>query len=97
VPIHPSGSDSVIVLPRSSMKTESTRITPSGYYFQGSWRTLGGGVMRQFNDSSYQVSPAASFTLCCLRCFLTLSSVCPTSNSPFLFVTELKEFNLYSP
>lgn len=34
------------------MKTESTKITPSGYYFQGSWRTLGGGVMRQFNDLS---------------------------------------------
>ncbi|XP_014057085.1 NXPE family member 3 isoform X1 [Salmo salar] len=101
VPIHPSGSDSVIVLPekkdkadveRSSMKTESTRITPSGYYFQGSWRALGGGVMRQFNDSSATQ---------CLKGKVVYMYGDSTVRQWFeylnILVADLKEFNLYSP
>uniref|UniRef100_A0A4W5LWD1 Neurexophilin and PC-esterase domain family, member 3 n=1 Tax=Hucho hucho TaxID=62062 RepID=A0A4W5LWD1_9TELE len=101
VPIHPSGSDSVIVLPekkdkadveRSSMKTESTRITPSGYYFQGSWRALGGGVMRQFNASSATQ---------CLKGKVVYMYGDSTVRQWFEYlntlVPDLKEFNLYSP
>ncbi|CAB1333970.1 unnamed protein product [Coregonus sp. 'balchen'] len=101
VHIHPSGSDSVIVLPekkdkadveRSSMKTESTRITPSGYYFQGSWRALGGGVMCQFNDSSATQ---------CLKGKVVYMYGDSTVRQWFEYLNallpELKEFNLYSP
>ncbi|KAM9511359.1 NXPE family member 3-like isoform 2-T3 [Salvelinus alpinus] len=98
VSIHPSGSDSVIVLPekkdveRSSMKTESTGITPSGYYFQGSWRALGGGVMRQFNVSSATQ---------CLKGKVVYMYGDSTVRQWFEYlntlVPGLKEFNLYSP
>ncbi|XP_038850735.1 NXPE family member 3-like isoform X2 [Salvelinus namaycush] len=98
VSIHPSGSDSVIVLPekkdveRSSMKTESTGITPSGYYFQGSWRALGGGVMRQFNVSSATQ---------CLKGKVVYMYGDSTVRQWFEYlntlVPDLKEFNLYSP
>ncbi|XP_021470872.2 NXPE family member 3-like isoform X1 [Oncorhynchus mykiss] len=57
--IRAKGSDSVTVLPKKKDKPEvesslakpaPVRTTPSGYYFQGSWQSLGDVVMRQFND-----------------------------------------------
>uniref|UniRef100_A0A3Q2XHE6 Neurexophilin and PC-esterase domain family, member 3 n=1 Tax=Hippocampus comes TaxID=109280 RepID=A0A3Q2XHE6_HIPCM len=47
VPIHASTTDSINVLP-SSQGTLAT----SGYYYQDSWRPLGGVPMRQFNKAS---------------------------------------------
>ncbi|XP_029530445.2 NXPE family member 3-like isoform X1 [Oncorhynchus nerka] len=57
--IRAKGSASVTVLPKKKDKPEvesshakpaPVRTTPSGYYFQGSWQSLGDVVMRQFND-----------------------------------------------
>ncbi|XP_035644933.1 NXPE family member 3-like isoform X1 [Oncorhynchus keta] len=102
VHIHPSGSDSVTVLPekkdkadmeRSSMKMEPTRITPSGYYFQGSWRALTGGVIRQFNDSSAITQ--------CLKGKLVYMYGDSTVRQWFEYLNdllpEMKQFNLHSP
>lgn len=54
VPIHSAGVDNVTVLPASKVRTKKMRLefTPSGYYYQGSWRPLSGVVPRQFNTSS---------------------------------------------
>ena len=35
-----------------SIKPEPVKYTPSGYYYQSSWRSFGGTTVRQFNDSS---------------------------------------------
>ena len=34
------------------MKPEPMKVIPPGYYFEGSWRPLGGVTMYQFNESS---------------------------------------------
>ncbi|MED6295111.1 hypothetical protein CHARACLAT_028072 [Characodon lateralis] len=60
VQIHALGKDRINVLPPednaekegSSVKTKSIQLTPSGYYFKDSWQTLGGTVMRHFNESA---------------------------------------------
>ncbi|XP_051567134.1 NXPE family member 3 [Myxocyprinus asiaticus] len=54
MPIHAAGMDNVIVLPASKEQTKENNLenTPSGYYYQGLWKPLGGVTMRQFNDSS---------------------------------------------
>lgn len=36
----------------SSNKPEPNKLAPSGYYYEDSWRPLGGVTMRQFNESS---------------------------------------------
>ncbi|CAL8238575.1 unnamed protein product [Lota lota] len=58
VVLRASGPDRINVLPKktelenSSIKPEPVKYTPSGYYYQGSWRSFGGTPARQFNDSS---------------------------------------------
>ena len=39
-------------LESSTIKEEPVKYTPSGYYYQGIWRSSGGASVRQFNDSS---------------------------------------------
>uniref|UniRef100_A0A3Q2Z2G0 Neurexophilin and PC-esterase domain family, member 3 n=2 Tax=Hippocampus comes TaxID=109280 RepID=A0A3Q2Z2G0_HIPCM len=56
VPIHASTTDSINVLPsrkeRSRQKMDPVKLATSGYYYQDSWRPLGGVPMRQFNKAS---------------------------------------------
>ncbi|XP_067114412.1 NXPE family member 3 isoform X1 [Osmerus mordax] len=100
VAIHASGSNSITVLPEekaevesSSARSESVRVLPSGYYFQGSWRPLGEYAMHQFNDSS-------AITQCLKGKVLYMygdSTVRQWFEYLNAFVPELKEFNLHSP
>ncbi|XP_078138229.1 NXPE family member 3-like [Centroberyx gerrardi] len=52
--IRASGSDSVTVLPKvegqPEMQSSVLKPEPSGYYYQGVWRALGGATVHQFND-----------------------------------------------
>uniref|UniRef100_UPI003AAEF264 NXPE family member 3-like n=1 Tax=Centroberyx gerrardi TaxID=166262 RepID=UPI003AAEF264 len=52
--IRASGSDSVTVLPKEEgqpeMQSSILKPEPSGYYYQGVWRALGGATVHQFND-----------------------------------------------
>ncbi|KAM6979832.1 NXPE family member 3-like [Aplochiton taeniatus] len=60
--INAFGTNSIDVLPErkgqpdlngsSNLKLGPPKVMPSGYYFQGEWRTLGGVTVRQFKDSS---------------------------------------------
>ncbi|CAL8255576.1 unnamed protein product [Gadus morhua 'NCC'] len=59
VVIHASGPDRINVskideteLENSTIKPEPDKYTPSGYYYKGTWRPLGGTSVRQFNDPS---------------------------------------------
>ncbi|XP_003452411.1 NXPE family member 3 isoform X2 [Oreochromis niloticus] len=53
VSIPASGPPSVIVLPRQKdANNTSVESGPSGYYYQGVWRALGGTTVHQFNTSS---------------------------------------------
>ena len=36
----------------SEVKSSSVKSGPSGYYYQGVWRALGGTTIRQFNNST---------------------------------------------
>ncbi|KAF7656388.1 hypothetical protein LDENG_00041830 [Lucifuga dentata] len=102
VPIHASGPDKINILPpktdkleveRSSTKPEPIKLTPSGYYYGGSWRPLGGVMMRQFNDSS-------AITQCLRGKVINMygdSTVRQWFEYLSAFVPELKEFNLHSP
>lgn len=102
VGIHASGSDTITVLPEKrgvpevespSARSESARVMPSGYYFQGSWQPLGGDAMRQFKDSS-------AITQCLKGKVLYMygdSTVRQWYEYLNAFVPELKEFNLHSP
>ncbi|XP_076015150.1 NXPE family member 3 isoform X2 [Genypterus blacodes] len=100
--IHASGPDRINVLPpkkdqlgmeSSSTKPEPIKVTPSGYYYGGSWRPLGGVTMRQFNDSS-------AITQCLRGKVINMygdSTVRQWFEYLNAFVPELKEFNLHSP
>ncbi|XP_065325539.1 NXPE family member 3-like [Pelmatolapia mariae] len=53
VSIPASGPASVIVLPKQKdANNTSVESRPSGYYYQGVWRALGGTTVHQFNTSS---------------------------------------------
>ncbi|KAM3859236.1 NXPE family member 3-like [Diretmus argenteus] len=56
VSIRASGSDYVTVLPKEEGQLEvngsAVNPEPSGYYYQGVWRALGGATVRQFSNSS---------------------------------------------
>ncbi|GAA6225250.1 NXPE family member 3-like [Lates japonicus] len=56
VRIRASGSPSVTVLPHEAgqpeVRSSVVKSGPSGYYYQGAWRALGGTVVRQFNSPS---------------------------------------------
>uniref|UniRef100_A0A667YLG8 Neurexophilin and PC-esterase domain family, member 3 n=1 Tax=Myripristis murdjan TaxID=586833 RepID=A0A667YLG8_9TELE len=90
VPIHASGPDRINVLPRKKGKSQ---LTPSGYYYEGSWRPLGGVIMRQFNESS-------AITQCLRGKVINMygdSTIRQWFEYLNAFVPELKEFNLHSP
>ncbi|KAM9401439.1 NXPE family member 3-like isoform 1-T1 [Salvelinus alpinus] len=100
--IQAKGSDSVTVLPKKKDKPEvesshakpaPVRTTPSGYYFQGSWQSLGDIVMRQFND------PTAITQ--CLKGKVVYMYGDSTVRQYYEFLTsflpELKDFDLRSP
>ncbi|KAL0963522.1 hypothetical protein UPYG_G00307530 [Umbra pygmaea] len=102
VRIRASWTDRVIVQPEKKdkaevesnrVRAEPIRVIPSGYYFQGSWHSLGGLVMRQFNDSSAITQ--------CLKGKVMYLYGDSTARQWFEylnnFVPELKEFNLHSP
>ncbi|XP_061647910.1 NXPE family member 3 [Phyllopteryx taeniolatus] len=56
VPIHASTTDTINVLPfrkeSGSPKTDPVKMATSGYYYQDSWRPLGGVPMRRFDGAS---------------------------------------------
>ncbi|XP_061649066.1 NXPE family member 3-like isoform X1 [Phyllopteryx taeniolatus] len=56
VAIHASTTDTINVLPArngsSSQKPDPVKLATSGYYYQDSWRPLGGVTMRQFDTPS---------------------------------------------
>ncbi|KAM9406655.1 NXPE family member 3-like isoform 2-T2 [Salvelinus alpinus] len=100
--IHAKAYDSVTVLPKkkdkqevesNSEKAAPIRTTASGYYFQGSWRGLGGVVMHQFNDTSAITQ--------CLKGKMVYMYGDSTVRQYYEFLTsflpELREFNLQSP
>ncbi|XP_060944522.1 NXPE family member 3 [Limanda limanda] len=102
VHIHPSGPDRVTVLPprkdkveaeSSSAKPDAIMLAPSGYYYEESWRPLGGATMRQFNDTS-------AIIRCLKDKMIHLygdSTVRQWFEYLIAFVPGLKEFNLNSP
>uniref|UniRef100_UPI003AAF428B NXPE family member 3-like n=1 Tax=Centroberyx gerrardi TaxID=166262 RepID=UPI003AAF428B len=95
--IRASGSDSVTVLPKEEgqpeMQSSILKPEPSGYYYQGVWRALGGATVHQFNDSAVigqclrdkVVHLYGDSTI--RQWFEYLNSVLP----------DLKEFDLHSP
>ncbi|XP_062258453.1 NXPE family member 3 [Platichthys flesus] len=102
VHIHPSGPDRVTVLPSrkdkveaesSSAKPDAIMLAPSGYYYEESWRPLGGATMRQFNNTS-------AIIRCLKDKMIHLygdSTVRQWFEYLIAFVPGLKEFNLNSP
>ncbi|XP_077436518.1 NXPE family member 3-like [Vanacampus margaritifer] len=56
VPIHASTKDNIGVLPSrketTSQKADPVKLATSGYYYQDSWRPLGGISMRHFDKAS---------------------------------------------
>ncbi|XP_031162400.1 NXPE family member 3-like [Sander lucioperca] len=94
--IRASGPNIVTMLPKmkgqSEVKSSSVKSGPSGYYYQGVWRALGGTTVRQFDNSAiiqclkgkgvymYGDSTVRQF-------FEYLNAALP----------DLKEFDLHSP
>lgn len=102
VHIHASGPDRVNVLPPLKDKTmvesdtlnsESTKVVPSGYFYEDSWRPLNGFNIRQFNDSTVATQ--------CLRNKMIYMYGDSTVRQWFEYLValapDLKEFNLHSP
>uniref|UniRef100_A0A673L633 NXPE family member 3-like n=1 Tax=Sinocyclocheilus rhinocerous TaxID=307959 RepID=A0A673L633_9TELE len=94
IPIHSAGVDNVTVQP-AKVRTKGMHLefTPSGYYYQGSWRQLSGVVMRQFNGSSV-------ITQCLQGKMVYMygdSTVRQWYEYLIAHVPELKEFNFHSP
>ncbi|XP_041925586.1 NXPE family member 3 isoform X1 [Alosa sapidissima] len=96
-PIQALGMDNITISPAvrelSLIRRDRSKLMPSGYYYQGSWRPLSGIPIQQFNDSSAITQ--------CLRGKLFYMFGDSTVRQWFeylnAFVPELKEFNLYSP
>uniref|UniRef100_A0A672GSU7 Neurexophilin and PC-esterase domain family, member 3 n=1 Tax=Salarias fasciatus TaxID=181472 RepID=A0A672GSU7_SALFA len=92
VHIHPSGPDKVTVLPRRGTR-HLHRTAPSGYYYNDTWRPLGGVTMRHFNQSS-------AVSQCLKNKVINMygdSTVRQWFEYLIALVPELKEFNLHSP
>ncbi|KAM3607194.1 uncharacterized protein V6R79_003239 [Siganus canaliculatus] len=100
--IHPSGPDRINVLPprkdkaedeSSSANPEYMKLETSGYYYEDSWRPLGGATMRHFNESS-------AITQCLKNKVINMygdSTVRQWFEHLIATVPELREFNLHSP
>ncbi|XP_061082582.1 NXPE family member 3 isoform X1 [Conger conger] len=101
VPIPSSGPDRVTVLPERkekpeserSVKAETAKFMPSGFYYQGTWQSTGGVPIQQFNDTAAITD--------CLRGKVVNIYGDSTARQWFeylnAFVPDLKEFNLRSP
>lgn len=101
VHIHPSGTHKISVQPRkdkaeeenSSINPEDSELGASGYYYEDSWRPLGGATMRQFNQSS-------AVAQCLQNKVINMygdSTVRQWFEYLIAFVPDLKEFDLHSP
>ncbi|XP_061547805.1 LOW QUALITY PROTEIN: NXPE family member 3-like [Phycodurus eques] len=96
VPIRASTSDTINVFPprkeSDSQKPDPVKLATSGYYYQDSWRPLGGVTMRHFDKTSITQ---------CLTKKLVYMYGDSTMRQWFEYlvavVPELKEFNLHSP
>ncbi|XP_051998898.1 NXPE family member 3 isoform X2 [Xyrauchen texanus] len=95
MPIHAAGIENVIVQPASKeqIKEKNLEYIPSGYYYQGLWRSLSGVTMRQFNDSSAITQ--------CLRGKMVYMYGDSTVRQLYEYlianVPEFKEFSFHSP
>ncbi|KTF79918.1 hypothetical protein cypCar_00035964 [Cyprinus carpio] len=94
IPINSAGVDNVTVQP-TKVRTKGMHLefTPSGYYYQGSWRPLSGVVMRQFSASSV-------ITQCLQGKMVYMygdSTVRQLYEYLIAHVPEFKEFNFHSP
>ncbi|XP_017265780.1 NXPE family member 3 [Kryptolebias marmoratus] len=101
VQIPASGADGVDVLPQEgvaqeendTLKPEHFQFAPSGYYYEDSWRPLGGVGMRRFVDPS-------AIALCLRNKVVNMygdSTVRQWFEYLIAAVPELKELNLHSP
>ncbi|XP_037542118.1 NXPE family member 3, partial [Nematolebias whitei] len=101
VDVHASGTDRINVLPQEG-KADGGSVTltpghfqfaPSGFYYEDSWRPLGGVLMRHFNES-FAIAQ-------CLRNKVINMYGDSTVRQWFEYliaaVPELKELNLHSP
>ncbi|XP_068573132.1 NXPE family member 3-like isoform X2 [Cebidichthys violaceus] len=96
VSIQASGPATVTVLPQKEgqLKVKSRTVTsgPSGYYYQGVWRALGGTTVREFNESAISQ---------CLKGKAVHMNGDSTVRQWFEFLNaalpDLKEFDLHSP
>lgn len=101
VHIHASGPDRIHVLPplkdklleSDTLNPETSKIAPSGYYYEDSWTPLNGFKVRQFNDSTVATQ--------CLRNKMIYMYGDSTVRQWFEYLIalapDLKEFNLHSP
>ncbi|KAK7882456.1 hypothetical protein WMY93_028630 [Mugilogobius chulae] len=102
VHIHASGPDKINVLPllkekipmeSDTLNPEATKIAPSGYYYEDSWKPLNGFKIRQFNNSTIATQ--------CLRNKMIYMYGDSTARQWFEYLISLapdiKEFNLHSP
>ncbi|XP_075932272.1 NXPE family member 3-like [Anarhichas minor] len=94
VSIRASGPANVTVLPQGQLKVKSSTVTsgPSGYYYQGVWRALGGTTVREFSVSAISQ---------CLKDKAVHMYGDSTVRQWFEFLNTalpgLKEFDLHSP
>uniref|UniRef100_A0A669CSS0 Neurexophilin and PC-esterase domain family member 3 n=1 Tax=Oreochromis niloticus TaxID=8128 RepID=A0A669CSS0_ORENI len=93
VSIQASGLANITVLQQKKGKEVSLESGPSGYYYQGVWRALGGTTVWQFNTSSAITQ--------CLRGKVIKMYGDSTIRQWFEYfngaISGLKEFNLHSP
>ncbi|XP_037136697.1 NXPE family member 3 [Syngnathus acus] len=97
VPIHASTTDTIVVMPsrkeNDRQKPDPVKLPTSGYYYQDSWRPLGGVNMRQFDRSS-------DITKCLTNKMVYMygdSTVRQWFEYLLSVLPEMKEFELQSP
>ncbi|XP_078021451.1 NXPE family member 3-like isoform X1 [Epinephelus lanceolatus] len=96
VEIRASGPASVTVLPKQKdqpqLKSSIVTSGPSGYYYQGAWRSLNGPTVRQFNISD--ISPCLKGKVVHMYGDSTVRQFFEYLNA---VLPDLKEFDLHSP
>ncbi|XP_049891949.1 NXPE family member 3-like [Epinephelus moara] len=96
VEIRASGPASITVLPKQKdqpqLKSSIVTSGPSGYYYQGTWRSLNGPTVRQFNISD--ISPCLKGKVVHMYGDSTVRQFFEYLNA---VLPDLKEFNLHSP
>ncbi|XP_059182196.1 NXPE family member 3-like isoform X2 [Centropristis striata] len=92
-----SGPSNITVLPKkegqSDVKSSIVTSGPSGYYYQGVWRALGGTTVHQFNDSSV-ISQCLKGKVVHMYGDSTIRQLFEYLNAT---LPDLKKFNLHSP